>query len=115
MNDKPEKIVTHEDLDAIAMIERKCGNLPIEGRASDILRRLRAAAEADAPPLPEGWVLSVDNTGTHRVYWHEGGNLYSAMQNSEGYGLPITTTEATALRDRLTPLRPTVTEAGWSE
>lgn len=56
-NQKPtadQPLVTHEDLQAIEVLERKCADLNYHGRGADLLRRLRRAAEADKPALPEG-------------------------------------------------------------
>ena len=103
-----DKIVTHADLDAIKVIERECASIPCSGEAADLLRRLRAAAEADQPPLPEGWVLLEDANGRGQIpYWHESGWLFS--QRDSVSGIPGAM-RAASVRHRLSPLRPTITE-----
>ena len=104
-----DKLVTHDDLDAIKVIERECANPTCSGEAADLLRRLRAAAEADAPPLPEGWVVHTNGLGTQRVYWHKDGVLYNCVNDGVGYGTGLDIDRDD--RDRLAPLRPAVTEA----
>lgn len=79
-----EKIITHDDLDALQDI-RELAAVRSWPRSCALLDRLIAAAEADAPPLPEGWHL-----------WDN----------------PVATADD---RDRLTPLRPTVTESAEDE
>lgn len=105
MNDK---IVTHADLDAITVLDRV---RPREYVSEDeyqvvaeLLARLRAAAEADQPPLPEGWYSwRTDSNGNVHV-WHDGNDrlwLYDSCKELFGY--------VTQHRDRLSPLRPTIT------
>lgn len=103
MNDK---IVTHEDLPSLLQMRQEIPMDPTSQRAQ-ILDRLIAAAEADQPPLPEGWVLLRLADGTHRALWHEGGCLYLGPDGGQHEG----DVGALGNRDRLTPLRPTVTEA----
>src|SRR5699024_9219915 len=71
-----------------------------------LLDRLIAAAEADAPPLPEGWVL-LDTTKGRRALWHEDGDLYEHDMLGGGVWAKVAEVD----RRLLTPLRPTVTEA----
>lgn len=83
--------------------------------------RLIAAAEADAPPLPAGWYLLDQNPGDGLLDFHRQGWVYALWHDGEG-GLWSRPGKATVqggayfgkvelFRDRLTPLRPTVTEA----
>lgn len=73
MNDK---IITHEDLEALELMRDWAeGYVPVE----QIVARLIAAAEADKPALPEGWVL-LNNSGKHRVLWHDGTGYLRAEQ-----------------------------------
>lgn len=102
-------VVTYEDLAALRELrddlDRK-GALPT-GTALPLLDRLIAAAEADQPPLPEGWVLLTHHDGSSlRVLWHHDGDLYLNDDRTQMF-----TTDPAPFRDRLTPLRPTVTEA----
>ena len=99
-----DKTVTYADLDAIAVIERECSALSCEGQAIELLRRLRAAAEADRPPLPEGWVVYDDGIQGARVYWHQDGDLYHSRSCRDKWHRDIT-----PIRHRLSPLRPTIT------
>ena len=102
-----DPIVTHEDLDAIVALV----NSPVlrgldesTGESVlDLLRRLRAAAEADRPPLPEGWYLW-DAGGARSVVYVTGEHM-SRWDDGDGY---FGKTD----RDRLTPLHPTVTNDG---
>lgn len=107
-----DKAITHEDLPHIATIEKMMDRggpgIPA-GQWNDLVefvKHLRITAEADRPPLPEGWVLLVGDDGGLYPYWHEDNRL------SNGKGKAAYKIEATAaaLRDRLTPLRPTITE-----
>lgn len=74
-----------------------------------MLQRFIEAAEADAPPLPEGWYAfeSVMH-GNLRVYVRAGGTVYQsdACTCVECYWGPVGD-----FAHRLAPLRPTVTEA----
>ena len=66
MNDK---IVTHEDLPMLRGVRNRLSTAP--GSERDLLDRLIAAAEADEPPLPEGWVvLTTPSTGSKRILFH---------------------------------------------
>lgn len=97
-----DPIVTHADLERLRII-RHCLDLP--ENVALLLERLIAAAEADAPPLPEGWVLYNTPLG-RRALWHEGGVLYIEDMVASQYR------PASAIAwDRVTPLRPTVTDA----
>lgn len=110
MNDK---IVTHADRQPLADLRQWIAHQPdhpwTDVRRShliDTLDRLIAAAEADAPPLPEGWVLHDDGLLGSRVFWHRGGDLYYQRECRDMWHRDIT-----PIRKYLTPLRPTVTEA----
>ncbi len=96
-----DPIVTHADLPDFERLRFAVAN-----RASEraLLDRLIAAAKADAPPLPEGWVLAEVDDGSHRVLWRKGG---------VGYSFDDCAGNRYALEDfvSVTPLRPTVTEA----
>lgn len=73
----------------------------------DVVREFIAAAEADQPPLPEGWVVLELGGGTSRAYYHCDGHLREWT-----LGTPIGAVGSEKFpRDRLTPLRPTITEA----
>lgn len=107
-----EKIITHEDLPHIAAIEKMMDRggpgIPV-GQWNDLIdfvKHLRITAEADAPPLPEGWVLLTRHDGTSRVLWHYDGDLYLKDDRTRMF-----TTDPALFRDRCTPLRPTITEA----
>ena len=113
MNDK---IVTHEDLSALRGI-REAATSPDTYYPDDatakltplaLLDRLIAAAEADQPPLPEGWVLLRDHNGSHRALWHNDGVLFD---RDDSTGCRAVVGSRVAPHDRLTPLRPTVTES----
>ena len=71
-----QPLVTHADLDAITSIERDYLGDDGPEDVMDLVHRLRAAAEADKPALPEGWVLSDIPGGSQRVLWHADGRLY---------------------------------------
>ena len=101
-----DKTVTYEDLDAIAVIERECSALSCEGQAIELLRRLRAAAEADRPPLPEGWVLLRLEDEEYTALWHQDGMLWTTSS-----AMTLWSNNLARHRDRLTPLRPTIAEA----
>lgn len=73
----------------------------------DVVREFIAAAEADRPPLPEGWVL-VEADGQSFPYWHDDGHLYQGV-TTDGAGTRHHDLCASYDRDHLTPLRPTVT------
>lgn len=101
-----DKIVTRDDLPVLRDLRRAGHDGEPEAA---LLDRLIAAAEADQPPLPEGWVLLRLADNSQRVLWHHDGRL-SVLRTQTGlwgdwFG------DAEAKRDRLTPLRPTVTEA----
>ena len=113
MNDK---IVTHEDLSALRGIREAATSLttyyPDDATAKltplALLDRLIAAAEADQPPLPEGWVLLRDHNGSHRALWHNDGVLFDRDDSTDCRAI---VGSRVAPHDRLTPLRPTVTES----
>ena len=105
MTDKP---VTHEDLSVLRGLRDRL--TPEDDYERDLLDRLIAAAEADAPPLPEGWVLLRFADGAQRVLWHHNGLLSVVYPTRR----PLSTDyfgTVEGRRERLTPLRPTVTEA----
>ena len=112
MNDK---IVGYEDRNTLDDAFRWIDGVPVgqeaisgKRRVLELLTRLIEAAEADQPPLPEGWVvLDMPPQGSRRVLWHEAGCLYVGPNGHEHLG----DVGAFDRRDRLTPLRPTVTEA----
>ncbi len=95
-----EPIVTHADLDDLVHLREQATT----SEQIVLLDRLIAAAKADAPPLPEGWVLVEADDGSHRVLWRKGG---------VGYLFDDCTGNRYTLEDfvSVTPLRPTVTEA----
>lgn len=101
MNDK---IVTHEDLDLLREMREQADYGRIH--QAPLLDRLIAAAEADQPPLPEGWVLHTTPAGSRAVFWHRDGYLYQWDDDDDAVHpvqpFPSSTT---------VPLRPTVTEA----
>ena len=70
MNDK---IITHEDLDLLREMREQADYGRIH--QAPLLDRLIAAAEADAPPLPEGWVVYTYTDGAQSVFWHSAGEL----------------------------------------
>ncbi len=99
-----DPIVTHADLHDLERLRRR---LAVAFHNEEpLLDRLIAAAKADAPPLPEGWVLAEADDGSHRVLWHKDGwlNLYS--DRSDVY-------RSVDYFKSVTPLRPTVTEADF--
>ena len=105
-----DKIVTHADLPVIDTLASLRPSMFRDEDAyqavSEFLARARAAAEADAPPLPEGWVL-LNTTKGRRALWHEDGDLYEHDMLGGGVWIKVAEVD----RNRLTPLRPTVTEA----
>ena len=100
-----DKTVTYADLDDLRFLRVAAETEPDQHPAILLVDRLIAAAEADRPPLPEGWVVYRGEYGGQAVYWHRNGALYEDT-NDPG---PWDYVEPN--RDRLTPLRPTVTEA----
>lgn len=101
MNDK---LVTHEDLALIEDIEAAYGE---SGPGAALLARLRAAAEADRPPLPEPMHRGAVVVGEGGIEWvrvHPGGDAWV-----NGYGRWAAWEEIGA-RSVKSP-RPTVTEA----
>ena len=103
MNDK---IVTHEDLDAARALAEAANRHGTEA-SRELARSILAAAEADQPPLPEGWVLLRYKDGSHGVFYYSGrGDALTRYDNGTGGIIWVED-----MRDRLTPLRPTVTEA----
>lgn len=98
-----EKVVTYEDLDDLLRIKEAVGN----AGCGVLVDRLIAVARADAPPLPEGWYLWRDeHGGTSTAVYVKGGRI-SRWDDGDGLFGQVTPGN----RDRLTPLRPTVTEA----
>lgn len=108
-----DKLVTHDDLDALRGIRHAATSIDSwcpEGEVTPgplaLLDRLIAAAEADQPPLPEGWVIRKHGA----VHYHRAGVLYSNADCTQ-----VTWQEHDVERElregSLTPLRPTVTEA----
>lgn len=97
-----DKIVTHADLPTLQMMRNCTGD---GAESAVLLDRLIAAAEADAPPLPKGWVVYTDGDGGERVFWHRDGVLHFGRDD-----LPVWSPDADELA-RCAPLRPTVTEA----
>ena len=97
-----DKIVTYADLNALRALRSDCSEF--EKDEQRLLDRLIAAAEADAPPLPEGWVVYADSEDGQRVFWHSSGDLSiykdAGLWSSDRGDLA-----------RCTPLRPTITEA----
>src|SRR5690606_39638419 len=74
------KVVTRQDLAILRRIRKEGDRSP---EADALLDRLIAAAEADAPPLPEGWVLHSE--GGHRhPYYHERGHIYASADVDGG-------------------------------
>lgn len=104
-----DKLVTHQDLNTIEDARRWIANVPVghevngKARVLDLLDRLRVEAEADAPPLPEGWVAVTVRPGSEAVFWHRDGGLYQWADDDEVWEIPQ------SVRKTLTPLRPTVT------
>ena len=107
-----DPIVTHADLKILRRLrvdEADLSNAPNDDAVIRLLDRLIEAAEADAPTLPEGWYL----------YARYGGGQAVLFVDDEGDVLEHTGSDQRVgtvadLRDRLTPLRPTVTEADFS-
>ena len=106
-----DKIVTYGDLEQLReMRDEVLDHYSDRGPAAgDLLDRLIAAAEADRPPLPEGWYWLREESGDRRlvrvqpngdITVTERGSVHIATLDSLRGG-----------RDRLTPLRPTITEA----
>ena len=97
-----EKLITYADLNAL----RGARGVFYDGTPrARLLDRLIAAAEADAPSLPEGWVLYTAHDGGRAVFWHRGGSVYQWDNTSDVYDYVSNDP------DRFAPLRPTVTEA----
>lgn len=139
MSDKAP--ITHEDLPHIATIEKMMDRggpgIPA-GQWNDMVefvKHLRITAEADAPPLPEGWVdiepSEVREGDIVSVYYkgrddHEGHRYTGQVRGGEGllditdpdHGHIVVWVAGSARKPdgmtdyrRLTPLRPTITEA----
>ena len=102
-----DKLVTHEDRliieDIFSASTPDDWTEEQKEASADLYRRLIAAAEADQPPLPEGWVVESYPDGISRIVWHKGGA--TSMWSDGKYET------VTGPGSRLTPLRPTVTEA----
>ena len=111
MNDK---IVTHEDRNTLDDAFRWIDGVPVgqeaicgKRRVLELLTRLIAAAEADQPPLPNGWVLlNLRGDDECTPLWHQDDTLWTTPS-----ARTVWSTNVAKYRDRLTPLRPTVTEA----
>ena len=104
MSNETEIKIPHEHLTRLEYLR----GLKVEpGDVRDMLDDLIAAAQADQPPLPEGWVVLDGSDGGQYAYWHKGNRLYGG-KGGHAYKIEAT---AESMRDRLTPLRPTVTEA----
>lgn len=108
---EPVPIVTHADLQTLRRLRNKDEHLrewsQKEIADTDVLLdRLIAAAEADAPTLPEGWYLWRDeHSGASTAVYVKGGRI-SRWDDGDGlFGQVIP-----GNRDRLTPLR-SITEA----
>ena len=98
-----DKTVTYADLGVLRDIDAAVRGHDVDASAvAALLDRLIAAAEADRPPLPEGWYLW-DAGGARSVVYVTGEHM-SRWDDGDGYF-------GKADRDLLTPLRPTVTEA----
>ena len=97
MNDKIK--VPHEYLPTL----RRMRDGSIIPSDLDKVDEFIAAAEADRPPLPEGWVTETRPDGSSRTVWHKDG-VTSLWSNGDGETI-------TGHGSRLTPLRPTVTAA----
>ena len=95
-----EKVVTHADL---YTLRRARGVFRDSTPQARLLDRLIAAAEADPPPLPEGWVVERNPDGESRIVWHKDG--VTSMWSDGTYET------INARSSSITPLRPTVTEA----
>ena len=96
-----DKLVTHDDLDTLRHI--RAYTINSLGERGELLDRLIAAAEADQPPLPEGWVLATFSDSGRQALYHRDGGFF--IRDDETLPIPLTAEE----RDRLTPLRPTIT------
>ena len=131
----PDKLVTHEDLLTLRGVRARTS--VNDGESLRLLDRLITAAEADRPPLPEGWVaiephevregdiVSVYYEGRDDVEGHrytgrvgvdeDGGAffIHDAERDFLAVYLTLLSKAPEGVRDfrRLTPLRPTVTEA----
>ena len=104
MSNETEIKIPHEHLTRLEYLR----GLKVEpGDVRDMLDDLIAAAQADQPPLPEGWVVLDGSDGGQYAYWHKGNRLYGG-KGGHAYKIEAT---AESMRDRLAPLRPTVTEA----
>lgn len=102
-----DKLVTHEDRDAIAYLIGLIGPITdadpkTMSAAADFLGRAAAAAEADQPPLPEGWVIREDG-GAH---YHRDGEMFTNADCRTR-----TWSREDAMAQEWTPLRPAVTES----
>lgn len=106
-----DKAITHEDLPHIAAIEKmmdRGGPGVPSGQWNDLVefvKHLRITAEAAVPPLPEGWVVYTREGGLQQVLYHHGGGMCSTYHAHDYVG------RAHYDLSRLTPLRPTITEA----
>ena len=96
--------VTRDDLAFLRGMRANLDNATDAAR--EMVDRLIAAAEADQPPLPEGWYLLNMGGGASRVLWHADGMLYE-----QGNRALVWSDVDAAGRESLSPLRPTITEA----
>lgn len=105
MNDK---IVTHADLDAIALIESAVDQHNPGMAARVLVQKLRAAAEADQPPLPDGYAIRTAGVFQY-LHFVKGGQVSDCRRTDDELDYP----EDPSVYQHSTwePLRPTITEA----
>lgn len=108
-----DQLITYDDLNTIEDARRWIANVPVgqeavsgKARVLDLLDRLRVEAEADQPPLPEGWVLHTTPAGSRAVFWHRDGRLHQ-WDDDDRSSRPVRPFPSSTT----TPLRLTVTEA----
>lgn len=112
MNDKIK--VPHEYLPVLRALRNDASCDAVS--TDEVLDALIAAAEADQPPLPKGWVAFYD-LGRHafRHLWHDGrGSLYTHDEPMAQF-LVGKVGDDRCPRDLLTPLRLAVIEAAEIE
>lgn len=99
-----KKAVTYNDRETL----RKMRGVFLDGTPqASLLNHLIAVAEADAPPLPDDWVLYYYG-GHWNPYWHEQGYLYRGKDVDGGTSLVGAVGDGRYTRDRLTTLHPAI-------
>lgn len=106
-----DKIVTHEDLAAIEALGGAAREWSKQEAIAvkSFLSRLRAAAKADAPPLPEGWAIRTHPNGDQEACYSHGDGTFSVWLPADDRSVKFHVGDWPHVT--FTPLRPTITEA----